>query len=277
MRKHGFYVVALLCVLALAVQGSCLAFGKKLSSGCEIYALQYGTSVYPARSVYADDRSGEGVDFAWLLYLVKLDSRIVLVDTGFDDARLVKRFRLQNFTDPVALLAELDIRPEQITDIIITHGHFDHVLLVHKFTRARIHIQERDYNYMEANGDVPSFAPAVGYMKKYPAMLDLLDGDASLGDDIELRLSGGHTFGSQVAVLFTRGKTYYFIGDESYLLEGLRQGKTNALYDSRARNEKIVREMAEKLTDPRNEILPMHDPEIMKRYPRVTPHIVKIL
>jgi glyoxylase-like metal-dependent hydrolase (beta-lactamase superfamily II) len=277
MRMADRWLCAALCAIALACAGSCIAFGKKLSAGCEIYALQYGTSTYPARSVYADDRSDDLKEFTWLVYLIKLDSRLVLIDTGFSDTKLLARFRIGNFADPIGLLAELDIGPEQITDLIITHTHFDHVLLAHRFTGAHIHMQARDYHYIEMNEDVPSFMPVCDYLKKNKRLLSLVAGNESLCDDIDLRLTGGHTCGSQIAVLSTRLKTYYFIGDESYLLEGVRQGRGNALYDNRERNMEIIREMQEKLGDPRNEVLPMHDPEIMKRFPHVTPNIVKIL
>ncbi len=277
MGKANKRLCAALCALVLACSGSCIAFGKKLSAGCEIYALQYGASTYAARSVYADDRSDELVEFTWLVYLIKLDGRLVLVDTGFNDPRLLKRFKIRDFTDPIDLLKELDIGPEQVTDLIITHTHFDHVQLAHRFTGARIHMQARDYRYIEMNEDVPSFGPMCAYLKKNGRQLSLLSGNEALCDDIELRLTGGHTYGSQVAVLSTRLKTYYFIGDESYLLEGVRRGRGNALYDSRERNLEIIREMQEKLGDPSNEVLPMHDPEIMKRFPHVTRNIVKIL
>ncbi len=88
--------------------------------------------------------------------LVHSGTRLLLVDTGFygDRSLLLERLR------------ELDVRPEDVTDLFLTHFHFDHVLNCDLFPKAVIHMPETERDYVQGarlpTGRRP-FVPAVRY------------------------------------------------------------------------------------------------------------------
>ena len=61
--------------------------------------------------------------------------------------KIHKDVQCKNFIDPVKILKDNNITPESITDIIITHAHFDHIENIHRFPNARIIISLEEYNF----------------------------------------------------------------------------------------------------------------------------------
>src|SRR4029079_14386456 len=68
------------------------------------------------------------------------------VDGGFT-AEVSARRKRTYLRDPVEALKLLDIRADDITDVILTHLHYDHVGNFDRFHRARFHLQERELAY----------------------------------------------------------------------------------------------------------------------------------
>src|SRR6185503_4697106 len=74
--------------------------------------------------------------------------RIVVVDAGFHRDRYIQQWKPVDFVRPSdALTAGLGIKPEDVTDVVITHSHWDHADGADLFPRAKIWIQKEEYNY----------------------------------------------------------------------------------------------------------------------------------
>ncbi len=61
---------------------------------------------------------------------VRLGAAAILIDLGFDDSSLASQWRAprhQRTRGVVAGLAALGVRPEEVTHVLITHAHGDHV------------------------------------------------------------------------------------------------------------------------------------------------------
>ncbi|ETK13232.1 hypothetical protein T235_04080, partial [Tannerella sp. oral taxon BU063 isolate Cell 8/11] len=62
--------------------------------------------------------------------LVRVEDRILLIDTGVGTKHLERLSRsyyaFHQLTDPAVTLTRLGIRPDDVTDAILTHLHFDH-------------------------------------------------------------------------------------------------------------------------------------------------------
>ena len=91
----------------------------------------------------------EGVmDLPFSFILAQRASRNVLVDTGFmqDDkaADSARKFGIPTWISPLRMLAEMDLKADDITDIFITHAHFDHMGSIAEFPEAHIHIQKSE-------------------------------------------------------------------------------------------------------------------------------------
>ncbi len=84
-----------------------------------------------------------------------------------------------------ALRAGLGIAPEDVTDIIVSHSHWDHVDGVGLFPKAVIHIQKEEYEYsigpqgeMLHGGGVDADGAAMLAALKAAGRVRFVDGDA---------------------------------------------------------------------------------------------------
>ena len=73
------------------------------------------------------------------VYLIQTEGRAILVDAGCET---MPDFDMKNFIGPVKALSNMGIRPEEITDLILTHAHHDHIECTKYFTKAAVYIQK---------------------------------------------------------------------------------------------------------------------------------------
>ncbi len=89
---------------------------------------------------------------------IQTDNRVILIDSGigdYHDAKFKQRFAVEGGAQPLLKVLEegLGLRPEDVTDVVVTHLHFDHVGgLGHAgghflFPRARLHVHRDHFNY----------------------------------------------------------------------------------------------------------------------------------
>jgi glyoxylase-like metal-dependent hydrolase (beta-lactamase superfamily II) len=155
--------------------------------------------------------------------------RIILVDTGMGDrwdgkGRDVFDVRPADGGLPGAL-ARHGLAPGDVTDVLLTHLHFDHAGgttvrgagggLVLAFPRAVHHVQRRAWQQAHAPGerDRGSFRAEDFDLLAHAAQLHLVEGDASPFPDVELIVSGGHTPGQQLPRFHGDGSHLTWCGD----------------------------------------------------------------
>ena len=109
---------------------------------------------------------------------------------------------------PVDILAGYGYAPEDITDVIITHAHHDHIAAVGYYKRAVIHIQEDEY---------------VAGKKYIPDELTVntFEEVFRIDDNIVIRKIGGHSKGSCIVEFEHDSRHYVIAGDECYARECL--------------------------------------------------------
>lgn len=155
-------------------------------------------------------------------FLIALSDRLVLVDTGSGEL-----FGPGNGGKLIASLAVAGYRPEQISDILITHVHTDHSGgLVHggkiAFPNATVHVGKPDVDFFLD----PSNAAKTGYDHKYfdeaittlkpyvdAGKVAAFSGMTEVVPGITATLHPGHTPGSAFYTLTSQGERVTFIGD----------------------------------------------------------------
>jgi glyoxylase-like metal-dependent hydrolase (beta-lactamase superfamily II) len=97
-------------------------------------------------------------------------------------------------------LAGFGVAPEDVTDVILTHAHFDHAGGGHRFPNARTILQELEWKAMCSPGLLHnrSYRPED---RPSAESLHLVSGEAEPLPGVVLRLTGGHTPGHQIVVL----------------------------------------------------------------------------
>jgi N-acyl homoserine lactone hydrolase len=108
-----------------------------------IQALVYGKSTYPSELLNVKDDT-KNKTILWLFYLIRTDKRIILIDSGFMDKKYIASFQISDFKSPTLLLRNAGIDTLQVTDVILTHSHFDHIGSAHHFPNAKIYINSKE-------------------------------------------------------------------------------------------------------------------------------------
>lgn len=158
-----------------------------------------------------------------LMYLIKNDDTLILVDTGCCDPEWAKKYHHELIqTDemkPVNALKKFGVSNNDIPIIINTHLHWDHCFNNDKFPNAEIYVQKRElqfavtpiptqYTYYESTeiNMTPPWAKAMNQFK-------IIDGDYHLADGIDIILAPGHTPGFQCVSINTDDGRFLIVSD----------------------------------------------------------------
>jgi glyoxylase-like metal-dependent hydrolase (beta-lactamase superfamily II) len=240
----------------------------------ELFACCYGCSRFPENFAFQDGRKDANVDFAWSFYVARSGTEVTLIDTGFSGPATAKQWHVNMTREPSLLLADLKINPAQVTRILITHIHFDHVSNLPLFPNAQVFISRRDrddYVNKKPLGGV-TYDPLVAAILSDPARTHVIDERETLPGGFEVEVVGGHTAGSSVVHLHHEGIHHVLAGDECYLCANLTEQRPIGHTVDLPRNLALLH----RLTDPAIVILPCHDPGIFTRFPAVGPGIARI-
>jgi len=150
------------------------------------------------------------------------------MDAGFYRAKFLDSWKPSGFTRPSEAVGRLGVPPDSITDVIVSHVHWDHLDGADLFPNARIWIQRAEYEYYVKRDGTPSHA---GIDSVDAAMLSrlrkagrvaLIEGDGKeIMPGITAYTGGRHTFASQyVGVRLAQG-TAVIASDNVYLYENL--------------------------------------------------------
>jgi glyoxylase-like metal-dependent hydrolase (beta-lactamase superfamily II) len=227
----------------------------------KLYLVKFGESLYP--SELTNRLGSTSIKMGWYFYYFEKESIKILIDSGMLDLKNVSKFRIKKYQSPQELLLKKGITPDSITDIFITHSHFDHIEGVLKFPNAKIHIQSLEYNqfkkssYYKINENL--------FLKKETDKLVILyNGESTIYEMIKLIPTGGHTVGSQAIEVITDKLHYLFTGDECYYVEECKKGVgtfPKALYSSK-KNILFMKKVQDYLINSKVKIFTMHDPEL---------------
>ena len=164
------------------------------------------------KSFPADDRNR--VDLSMRCLLLQGYNRRVLVDVGAGDKwspELRERYGIELV--PGGLRGALTVGgvpPEGITDVILTHLHFDHAggatmrdeagAIVPAFPNARVHVQRRNLEWARKPNEREraSYLPENFEPLDEHEMLKLIDGSAEVLPGVTVTLSNAHTEGMQL-------------------------------------------------------------------------------
>lgn len=251
----------------------------------EVYALRYGRAhAYPLSDLVEGEDPEQSHPVSCYFWLLRRGERALLVDTGFTDRRLRERLCLDEVADPVDLLARVGVTPEQVSDIVLTHGHADHTGGLKGFPRARVWMRAAEFAWIRAVlaplRDLRFNVSLSDYETLLRLALDsrltlLGNGEEPLVPGVLLVPRGGHTPGSQwVAVRSARGPVI-LAGDSAYLFRNVEELRPVGAAVSPAENLVALQAMR-RMAGERGVVIPGHDPLVATLYPEVAPDVFRL-
>lgn len=119
------------------------------SNEYEVFALEYGRTMDQPVGVALYGAYNEGVaPMPYGFVAARSSERIVLVDIGFEATgsgeHMRTKFRVDPYVSPLTVLKKIGIAAGEVTDVILTHAHYDHMGSLTSFPNARFYLQQKE-------------------------------------------------------------------------------------------------------------------------------------
>lgn len=264
--------------------------GSAQTANYKVYAIRFAAMAHPtAISVWADkgpDNDSVKIDFS--IWLIKGDNgKNVLVDAGFrNDIVEAKDFEVVNYIRPDSALAKVGLKPADITDIILSHPHWDHIDGVGLFPNAHVWIQKEDYNYF-VGAAWATDSTSGGFDKRdvrtmvelnMARKVTLVDGDnKEIIPGIKVYTGSRHTYNSQFVVVSSGAKNIVLASDNIwiyYSLDHMVPASRGGTLDP-AGYVRSMQRMKTLATSPKY-IIPGHDAKVYSIFPAVADGVARI-
>ena len=256
----------------------------------EVYALKYASvgNPFPLSALVLGGPEKEFMDAIFMVWLIKGNNgKNILVDAGFmKDIEEAKNYNLKNYVRPDSILTKVGVTSDEITDVILTHPHWDHMDGIDLFPNATIWIQKEDFHYFigtawQKDGNQRGFNKR-DVVKLINAnllgKLTLVDGDdKEIIPGIKVYTGSRHTFDSQYVMVESGADKIIIASDNIYSyynLEHLKSAPKNATFDTDGYVNAIKR--MKTLASDSKFIIPGHDGLLFSKFPGVAENVIKI-
>jgi len=159
--------------------------------------------------------------------LVEIEDRKILIDTGIGNKQNEKfygHYDLNGDDSLMGSLASNGISADQITDVLLTHLHFDHCggaiikqddALLPQFPNAIYHLTESHWNHANNPNDREraSFLPENFMLLKELGLLNFVNEGDMIADCIEIKVFNGHTFGMIAPIIHWGATKLMYMAD----------------------------------------------------------------
>lgn len=250
----------------------------------DVYAIRYATiPAFPVADLIKGADESRKIDIAMMVWLVRGGGHTILVDSGFYRPKFFKNWKVTDFVRPDEAVAKAGVKAEEVTDVILTHAHWDHADGADLFPKAQIWIQKEEYRYYTSDAWQPDGKHGgieledMAYLLRAntEGRLHLVDGDREILPGVHVYTGGRHTFASQYVAVSNETGPIVLASDNMYLYENLDTHAPIAQTFDAASNLAAQDKMKTLVRDPRF-IIPGHDPAVMTRFPKVADGIVRI-
>jgi glyoxylase-like metal-dependent hydrolase (beta-lactamase superfamily II) len=250
-----------------------------------IQAIRYASAEDQVSGLVMGAPKGEKIEIAMVIWLVRGGGHNILFDSGYHRDTFLKYFPSTGYIRPDEAVKLAGVQPDEITDIVISHAHWDHLGGIDLFPKAKVWIQKEEYRYYtgpawQPGGDHGGIDPEdVQQLVKLntEGRVRLVDGDdVEIFPGIRAYTGGHHTYASQY-LLVEGNPPFVLASDNCYLYRNLAEHKASATFTDadHAANIKNQERMIQLAGGNPDRVIPGHDAAQFQKYP-TTGRIAKI-
>ena len=252
-------------------------FSAAMAPEYSIQAIRYGNSPgFPANELVIGAPKDEKVDIAFVVWLIRGGGHNILFDSGFHREKWTKYFPVTDFLGPDEAVKLAGVKPEDVTDVVISHAHWDHLGGIDLFPKATVWIQKEEFRYYTGEAWQPGGKHG-GIDPDDVLQLVKLNAEGRLrlvdGDDVEIlpgiRVYTGarHTFASQY-IRVEGNPSFVLASDNCYLYRNLAERKASATFSEVDQSANITNQarMIE-LAGSADRVVPGHDMLQFQKFP----------
>jgi glyoxylase-like metal-dependent hydrolase (beta-lactamase superfamily II) len=242
-----------------------------------IEAIRYGVSPdIPVGALVVGGPKDEKVDVDFVVWLIRGGGRNILFDSGFHRERWFKQWKITDYLRPDEAVRQAGVKPEEVTDVVISHAHWDHMGGIDLFPKATVWIQKDEFRYYTGdawqtgghNGGIDPDDIQQLVRLNTEGRLRLVDGDdVEILPGIRAFVGSRHTFASQY--LRVDGKLPFVLAsDNVYFYRNLAEHKASATFSDadHAANIKAQERMIQ-LAGSVDRVVPGHDALQFQKFP----------
>jgi glyoxylase-like metal-dependent hydrolase (beta-lactamase superfamily II) len=251
----------------------------------KVFALKYaGPFTSSVAKVLLDTDWDKTIDRYYFFWAVQGGGTTVVVDCGVRPAWAAGK-TLKGYVSPDAVLARIGISAASVEHLILTHIHQDHAGGLELFPKARIYVQQREFEFWTtdpiakrkpfAKVSDPVVLEQLGNLRGSKRLI-LIDGDQQILPGIEVLLTPGHTPALQSVAIQTAGGLAVLTSDCAHIRRSFETDLPSSIIcdlpgwmDSYARlREKVGGDLAR--------LFPGHDAEMLVKYPRIAEDVTQL-
>jgi glyoxylase-like metal-dependent hydrolase (beta-lactamase superfamily II) len=250
-----------------------------------IRAIRYATvRGFPLSGLVMGAPDDKKIDIAMVYWVIQGGGRTILFDSGFHREKWIKEFGVVDFMAPDVAVKEAGVAADAVTDIIVSHAHWDHMGGVDLFPNATVWIQRQEYEYYTGaawqpgghHGGIDPEDVMELARRNTRGQLRFVEGDdREILPGIRAYTGARHTFASQY-ILVEGEPAYVLASDNCYLYENLKSHRPSATFDpadwpaNLAAQQRMIG-----LAESAERVVPGHDPQQFVRFP-TTGRVAKI-
>jgi len=233
-----------------------------------IQAIRYASAEDEVAGLVMGAPKGEKINIAMVVWLIRGGGHNILFDSGYHRDTFLKYFPSTEYIRPDEAVKLAGVQPEEITDVVISHAHWDHMGGIDLFPKANVWIQKEEYRYYTGeawqpggnHGGIDPEDVKVLVQLNTEGRLRLVDGDnVEILPGIRAYTGSRHTYASQY--LRVEGNPAFVLAsDNCYLYRNLSTRAASATFSEADHTANIAAQarMIE-LAGSADRVVPGHD------------------
>ena len=261
-------------ILAAAVPA---LMGSASTPEYSIRAIRYATAPdFPLSEMVIGGPKDQKIDVAMVIWLIRGGGHTILFDSGYHRDTFLKDFAMKDYLRPDEAVKTAGVQPDAVTDIVISHAHWDHLGGIDLFPKAIVWIQKEEYRYYttdawQAGGNHDGIDP--GDIKELSQLntegrVRLVDGDnVEIFPGIRAYTGSRHTYASQY-LRVDGNPPFVLASDNCYLYLNLSTHLASATFSDADHPANIAQQARMiSLAGSPDRVVPGHDPLQFQKFP----------